>query len=246
MAAAPPGVVGAPPNFDDTGSHGMTPPRRLQPEDGGSYGQPTEGGGSLAINHANEVARALRDEMLELRSAVMANLEATKRDFDVKKSFDVITLNDKIDKLEHENKDMKEKLHDLSNKIEEERTDAADTRTRLADEVIKIKDDLKDFMKIVKDDEKITEMINKYQEVVIDDEKIKKIKNMMDNIEAKLKQDFDSNIEDTNVRINDVIDRIGAISKNIDERDGMPSSTPLPAAADDKIIEMIKELYQNG
>ena len=99
-------MAGAP-NFDDTGSHGMTPPRRLQPEDGGTYGQPAEGGGSLAINHANEVARALRDEMLELRSAIMANLEATKRDFDVKKSFDVMMLNDKIDKLEKENQDIK-------------------------------------------------------------------------------------------------------------------------------------------
>ena len=108
MAVAPSGVVGVPPNFDDTGSHGMTPPRRLQPDDGGEYGQPAEGGGSLAINHANEVARALRNEMLELRSAIMANLDATKRDFDAKMSGRVGSEHhDKIDKLEKENKDIK-------------------------------------------------------------------------------------------------------------------------------------------
>ena len=104
MAGAPPSVVGIAEisNFDDTGSAGVTPPRRLQPEDGGGYGQPEQGGGSLAINHANEVARALRDEMLELRSAIMANLESTKRDFDMKKSIDVAKLVDKVTKLEQE------------------------------------------------------------------------------------------------------------------------------------------------
>lgn len=73
MAAAPLSVFGVPPNLDDTGSHGVTPPRRLQPEDGGGYGQPAEVGGSLAINHANEVARVLREEMSVLRGTVEAN-----------------------------------------------------------------------------------------------------------------------------------------------------------------------------
>ena len=84
MAVAPSGVVGVPPNFDDTGSHGMTPPRRLQHDDGSDYGQPAEDGGSLAINHSNEVARAMREEMSALRAAVEANISAMKRDFDMK------------------------------------------------------------------------------------------------------------------------------------------------------------------
>ena len=168
MAVAPPGVVGAPPNFDDTGSHGMTPPRRLQPDDGGDYGQPAEGGGSLAINHANEVARELRDEMLELRSAVMANLEATKRDFDVKMSGLVgsehheigtlKTLNDKIDKLEKENKDIKKdyewllaELETTTPRITKLEEDADDVKVKMGD--------VKDIVKIIKDDENITGMI---------------------------------------------------------------------------------------
>ena len=170
-------------NFDDTGSHGMTPPRRLQPEDGGTYGQPAEGGGSLAINHANEVARALRDEMLELRSAIMANLEATKRDFDVKKSFDVMTLNDKIDKLEKENKDIKKdyewllaELETTTPRITKLEEDADDVKVKMGD--------VKDIVEIIKDDEKLTGMINKYKEFTINGETIKKTKNIIDNIEA--------------------------------------------------------------
>ena len=79
-------------------------------------------------------------------------------------------------------------------------------------------------------------MMNKNSETT------KKTENMIINIEAKLKQDFDSNIEDMHARVNDVIDQIGEIKMNINERDGMPSSTPLPATGDDKILDMVKEM----
>ena len=229
-------MAGAP-NYDDTGSHGMTPPRRLQPEDGGEYGQPAEGGGSLAINYANEVARALRNEMLELRSAIMANLDATKRDIDAKMSGRVgsehhevgtlKTLNDKIDKLEKENKDIKKDYEWLLAELET----ATPRITKLEEDTYDIQmnmKDVKDIVEIVKDDENITGMITKYEELVIDGEALTKTKNMMKNIEAKLKEDFDKDIEDMNARIDE-------IKKNIDERDGMPSTTPILATSEDKL-----------
>ena len=127
MAVAPPGVDGVPPNFDDTGSHGVTPPRRLQPEDGGDYGQPAEVGGSLAINHANEVARAMREEMSALRAAVEANINAMKRDYDVKlpgRDFTGTfkTVGDKVINLEKETKDLKQENKDIKEKLQEEET----------------------------------------------------------------------------------------------------------------------------
>ena len=45
-----------------------------------------------------------------------------------------------------------------------------------------------------------------------------------------------------NARMNDVIDRIGDIQITINERDGMPSGTPLPATGEGKAIEMMKEM----
>ena len=94
MAGAPPGAAGAPVDFVNTDEvnqpydvrrHG-TPTRRLQPEDGGDHGQPAEAGGSLAMSHANEVARVLRNEMSALRIAVEASIAGMKRDYDVKLS----------------------------------------------------------------------------------------------------------------------------------------------------------------
>ena len=114
MAVAPPSVDGALPNFDDTGSHGVTPPRRLQPEDGGDYGQPAEVGGSLAINHANTVARVMREEMSALRATVEASLSAMRRDF----TGTLKTVGDKVINLEKEIKDLKNENKDIKKESE--------------------------------------------------------------------------------------------------------------------------------
>jgi len=222
MAAAPPSVVGVPPNFDDTGSHGVTPPRRLQPEDGGDYGQPAEGGGSLAINHANEVARVLRDEMAALRATVEANLGAMKRDYDVRLSGRDFTgtlkmMGDKIINLEHE--------------ISHVKNDWLETITP---RVAKLEEDSKDITQIIKFNEKFTDV----KETMNTIENIEKnTKEMINTIEAKLKEDFNLDTENLNVRINDVIDRIGEIQNNINER----VSTTLPNTGEDKILDMMKD-----
>ena len=225
-------MAGAP-NYDDTGSHGMTPPRRLQPEDGGEYGQPAESGGSLAINHSNEVARAMREEMSALRSAVEASVNALKRDFDMK-SGAIKMMGDKITKIEKENKDITEKLQEESNNFIQMVTPRV---YNLEEEM----ENIKNIAEIIKDDDKLTDMMNKSSEAT------KNTENMIINIEAKLKEDFNLDVDNMNARMNDVINRIGEIQKAIDERDGMPSNTPLPIAGEamhpnQPIIDMMKDM----
>ena len=223
-------------NSDDTGSHGMTPPRRLQPEDGGEYGQPAEGGGSLAINHSNEVARAMREEMAALWSAVEASVNALKRENDVK-SGAIKMIGDKINKLEMETKDIKEKTE----KWEDENYNFIQINTPRISNLEEEMENIKNIAEIIKDNDKVTDIMNKHNEVN------KKNEDMIINIEAKLKEDFNLDVENLDTRINDIINRIGGIQKSIDERDGMPSITPLPIAGEatnpnQPIIDMMKEM----
>ena len=98
----------------------------------------------------------------------------------------------------------------MTNKIEEERTDAADTRARLADEVIKIKEDheeVRNLAEMIKHDEKIPDMKNKFKNTFT--EMNKKIEENED----KLKKDFDA-------RLDDIVDTISVIRRNLAERDG--------------------------
>ena len=88
-------------HYDDVGDydvrrHGTPPPRHLQAEDEGGVEQPavqavptgmaTSSGGSIPINHMNQVASQLRDEMSAVRTALEADFNAMKRDLEIKMS----------------------------------------------------------------------------------------------------------------------------------------------------------------
>ena len=179
MAGAPMGTDGAPAGFINTDEVGQeydvrrhgTPTRRL-PEDGGDHGQPTEAGGSLAVSHAHEVARVLRDEMSALRIAVEANIAAMKRDYNVKLSGRDFTgaikqIGDKVMNLEQE--------------LSHIRNDWLETITP---RVVKLEEDNKDITQIIKFNEKFTD-IKETMNTIKNIEK--NTKEMIDTIEAKLK-----------------------------------------------------------
>ena len=80
-------------NSDDNGGydvrrHGTPPPRHLQTEGEGGIEQPavqavltgmaTGSGGSIPINHMNQVAGQLRDEMSAVRTALDADFNARR------------------------------------------------------------------------------------------------------------------------------------------------------------------------
>merc|ERR1712127_1070162 len=150
-------------NFDDTGSHGVTPPRRLHAEDGGEYGQPAESGGSLAINHSNEVARAMREEMSALRAAVEASVSALKRDFDMK-SGAIKMMGDKVIKLEKETKDLKQENKDIKEKLQEENNNFIQMVTPRVYNLEEEMENIKNIAEIIKDDDKLIDMVNKHND----------------------------------------------------------------------------------
>ena len=172
----------------------------------------------------------MRDEMSALRITVESSIAAMKRDYDMKLSGRDFTgtirqIGDKVMNLEQE--------------ISHIRNDWLETITPRITKLEEDNKDVKDIAEIIKYDDKLTgikETMNTIKNVE------KKTKDMIDTIEAKLKEDFNLDTDNMNARINDVIDRIGEIQNTINERDGMPSGTPLPATGEDKIIDMMKEM----
>ena len=181
MASASPGHQSKeemPPNYDDFGEYDVcrhgTPTRRLQVEGEGDQGQPaaqadatgqpTGNLGQIAINQITVVANELRDEMFACRNSIKTEFDAMKRDFEV----------------------------NMSGRAYE--TGALKTLDEKVSNIEKNMDDLKDIRDIIKYDDRITSMINKYKEFFNDGTALRKTKIMIDNVEAKLKEDFDTAI----------------------------------------------------
>ena len=150
----------------------------------------------------------MREEMSALRAAVDANINGMKRDFDMKSGAlnmmgeKVINLEREIKDLKQENKDIKEKIQDENNHFIQMVTPRVYTLEEDTNDIKMKMEEIKNIVEIIKDDDKLIGMTNKNSETT------KKTENMIIDIEAKLKQYFNSNIEDMHARVNDVINQI--------------------------------------
>ena len=269
MASAPPGHQDEEKMHNDEkikilkekmGEIVKTPPRRPHVEgeaDHGPTGQPAGGGGAIGVNLINALANHMREEMSALKTDLEAKFNTLNRDLEVKMSGRKGTGH-----YEHgSSEDINEKMEELSNKIEKERTDAADTRTNLAEEFIKLRDDIKDIKEIINDDEKITIMIEKYKDIVINDtmnerltSSTTKLKDALDKglLEANkaIENIKQNNKEDMDAYAIGITDKIADIKKHINDRDDMPTLTPLSNMVEDKLLgdlidKKIKENFNN-
>ena len=233
-------------HFDDVGEYDVrrhgTPTRPVQADadediglmatHAGATGQATVGG-VVSMNHTNQVAGVLRTEMLEMRATLEAKINSLKVEFEVKmsgrkgtghyESGAIATLIDKHDIVE-------QKIEDIQKNME----------------------NIKDLKELIENDEKITGMIKKYKEIIIEGT----LNTHVINVTKKLKDELDNGLmkvnelietikknteEDMNARFNDLIDAVAEVKKHVNDRSDMPSITPLPNMAEDKLEDLINK-----
>ena len=178
--------------------------------------QPAGSGGVISINHTNMVANTLREEMHAVRSDFEAKFNAMKIEFEIKMSGRKGTghwESGAIETLIAKNNVIEQKMEDIHKNTES----------------------INDAKELIENDEKVTEMIKKYKELNLGDHVISVTKKLKDEIGKGLMEVNEiietvkkNTEENMNARFNDLIGAVAEVKKHVNDRNDMPSITPLP------------------